>query len=234
MRKARIGRRATKIFLCALSAFLTLALFACAAIAQTETGQITGKVTDPTGAIVPGATVSVKSVDTGRVVTAVSSDEGVYTVAALQSGLYDVTVQAGSFKPSTKRIQVTVGSRVTYDIQLALSEVSGSVDVVAQEGVEVNTQSQELSNVVSGTQIRQLPTLTRNPYDLIRLSNNVASDDPGRPVPGAGPSSRGAGFSINGQRAASTDILLDGVDNTDLYVAAVGQQIPLDAVSEFR
>ncbi|PYS51167.1 MAG: TonB-dependent receptor [Acidobacteria bacterium] len=234
MRKVRIGRRATKIFLCALSAFLTLALFACAAIAQTETGQITGKVTDPTGAIVPGTTVNVKSVDTGRVVTAVSTDEGVYTVAALQPGLYDVTAQAGSFKPTTKRIQVTVGSRVTYDIQLALSEVSGSVDVVAQEGVEVNTQSQELSNVVSGTQIRQLPTLTRNPYDLIRLSNNVASDDPGRPVPGAGASSRGAGFSINGQRAASTDILLDGVDNTDLYVAAVGQQIPLDAVSEFR
>lgn len=234
MQQFCIRRLALKSCLCVISAFLSLALFAGVARAQTETGQITGKVTDPTGASVPGATVNVKSVDTGRVITATSTDEGLYTVAALQPGLYDVTVQAGSFKPVTKRVQVTVGSRVTYDIQLAISDVAGSVDVVATEGVEVNTQNQELSNVVSGTQIRQLPTLTRNPYDLIKLSNNIASDDPGRPVPGAGASSRGAGFSINGQRAASTDILLDGVDNTDLYVAAVGQQIPLDAVSEFR
>lgn len=235
MRQLCIRRWAHKNLLSALSAFLTLALFACAAIAQTETGQITGKVTDPTGAIVPGASINVKSVDTGRVVTAVAGNDGTYTVAALQPGLYDVTAQAGSFKPTTKRIQVTVGSRVTHDIQLALSEVSGSVEVIAQEGVEVNTQSQELSNVVSGTQIRQLPTLTRNPYDLISLSNNVATDDPGIAVPGAtGAASRGAGYAINGQRAASTDILLDGVDNTDLYYAAVGQKVPLDAVSEFR
>jgi hypothetical protein len=233
MNKSQLQRSALRS-ICVFSVFLTLALFAGTSLAQTETGQITGKVTDPGGAIVSGAMISIKSVDTGREITATSNEDGTYTVAALQPGLYDVMVEAGSFKPSTKRVQITVGSKVTVDTQLALSEVSGTVDVTAGEGVEINTQSQELSNIVSGTQIRQLPTLTRNPYDLIRLSNNISSDDPGRAVPGVGASGRGAGFAINGQRAASTDILLDGVDNTDLYVAGVGQQVPLDAVSEFR
>lgn len=100
--------------------------------------------------------------------------------------------------------------------------------------MEVNTQTQEVSNIITGTQIRELPTLTRNPYDLIGLANNVANDDPGPAVPGVGVSGRGAGFNINGLRAASTNVLLDGVDNNNVYYAALGQNIPLDAVGEFR
>src|SRR5258708_4814111 len=212
-------------------AALLLFLAAAASFAQTETGQISGKVTDPNGQVVPGATVTVKSVATSREVNSNSNGEGAYTVPALQAGLYDVTVKAGSFKPSTKRVEVTVGSRVTADIQVTLTEVSGgTVDVVAGQGVEVNTQTQELSSVVSGRQIRELPTLTRNPYDLIGLAGNVANDDPGEPVAGTGVSGRGAGYQINGQRSASTNLLLDGVDNTNYYFAAVGQKVPLDAV----
>ena len=219
---------------------LALAMFVLAttfgsALAQTETGQIAGKVTDPNGAVVTGATVNVKSAQTGREVTVTSDNQGLYTVTSLQPGLYDVTTQSSNFKPSTQRVQITVGSRVSLETQLSLTEVSGgTINVVASEGVEVNTQSHELSNVVSGTQIRQLPTLTRNPYDLVGLSSNVGSDDPGPAVPGVGATGRGAGYTINGQRAASTNVLLDGVDNTNLYYASVGQNIPLDAVGEFR
>lgn len=136
-----IRQLALKSCLCAISALLALALFAGAALAQTETGQITGKVTDPAGAVVPGATVNVKSVETGRLITFTTTEEGLYTAPALQPGLYDVTIQAGSFKPATRRVQVTVGSRVTVDMQLAISDVAGTVDVVASEGVEVNTQN---------------------------------------------------------------------------------------------
>ncbi|HXD30933.1 MAG TPA: TonB-dependent receptor [Pyrinomonadaceae bacterium] len=216
-------------------ALLAVMMMVGSALAQTEAGQITGKVVDPAGAVVAGATVSVKSVETGREVTATSDNQGLYTVTSLQPGLYDVTTQGSNFKPNTQRVQVTVGSRVSLETQLSLTEVSGgTINVIASEGVEVNTQSQELSNVVSGTQIRQLPTLTRNPYDLVGLSSNVSSDDPGQAVAGVGTTGRGAGFSINGQRAASTNVLLDGVDNTNTYYAAVGQNIPLDAVGEFR
>jgi hypothetical protein len=228
-------RRATNSGLVLLSALFAVLMTAGAVLAQSATGQIVGKVTDPNGALVSGATVSVKSVDTGREMTATSDDEGNYTITALQPGLYDVVVQSGNFKPSNQRVQVTVGSKVSVDTQLALTEVIGAaVSVIASEGVEVNTQSAEVSNIVTGTQIRELPTLTRNPYDLIGLANNVSSDDPGPAVPGVGVSGRGAGFNINGQRAASTNVLLDGVDNNNNYYAALGQNVPLDAVGEFR
>src|SRR6185503_12021371 len=185
--------------------------------------------------VVTGAKVTAKSVDTGREATATSDEQGSYTMTALQPGLYDVVVAAGNFKASNQRVQVTIGSKVSVDTQLALTEVTGeTVSVIASEGVEVNTQTAEVSNIVTGTQIRELPTLTRNPYDLIGLANNVASDDPGPAVPGVGVSGRGAGFNINGLRAASTNVLLDGVDNNNVYYAALGQNIPLDAVGEFR
>lgn len=235
MNKNRLRRANARSIFVLLSLVFAIAMLATTGMAQTETGQISGKVTDPNGAVVAGATITVKSAQTGREVTATSDNQGLYTVTSLQPGLYDVTTQSSNFKATNQRVQITVGSRVSLDTELALTEVSGgTVNIVASEGVEVNTQSQELSNVVSGTQIRQLPTLTRNPYDLVGLSSNVGSDDPGPAVAGVGATGRGAGYTINGQRAASTNVLLDGVDNTNLYYAAVGQNIPLDAVGEFR
>jgi hypothetical protein len=235
MRNIKTRQAATAGGLAFLSAIFAIALLAGSALAQSATGEIVGKVTDPAGAVVAGANVSVKSVATGREVTAISDDQGGYGITNLQPGLYDVTVQGGNFKASNQRVQVTIGSKVSVDTQLALTDVVGeTVSVIAREGVEVNTQTQEVSNIITGTQIRELPTLTRNPYDLIGLANNVANDDPGPAVPGVGVSGRGAGFNINGLRAASTNVLLDGVDNNNVYYAALGQNIPLDAVGEFR
>jgi len=106
-------------------AVLALTIIVGSALAQTETGQITGKVTDPNGAVVAGATVSIKSVQTGREVTTTSDNQGLYTVTSLQPGLYDVTTQGSSFKPTTQRVQITVGSRVSLETPLSLTEVSG-------------------------------------------------------------------------------------------------------------
>ncbi len=235
MSKTKLRKAVATGTLAFLSVVFAMAFMAGAAFAQSATGQIVGKVTDPNGAVVAAANVNVKSVDTGRETTAISDNDGSYTITALQPGLYDVTVQGGNFKASNQRVQVTIGSKVSVDTQLALTEVVGeTISVIASEGVEVNTQTAEVSNIVTGTQIRELPTLTRNPYDLIGLANNVASDDPGPAVPGVGVSGRGAGFNINGLRAASTNVLLDGVDNNNVYYAALGQNIPLDAVGEFR
>lgn len=235
MRNTKTIRAAVNGGLGFLSMIFAIALLASTALAQSATGEIVGKVTDPAGAVVVGANVSVKSVSTGREVTSISDDQGGYSITNLQPGLYDLTIQGGNFKASNQRVQVTIGSKVSVDTQLALTEVTGeTVSVIASEGVEVNTQTQEVSNIVTGTQIRELPTLTRNPYDLIGLANNVANDDPGPAVPGVGVSGRGAGFNINGLRAASTNVLLDGVDNNNVYYAALGQNIPLDAVGEFR
>ena len=106
---------------------LAALLFALSAtaFAQLETGQITGRVTDPNGAVVPGAAVSVKSVETGAERAATSDAEGVYTVTNLQPGLYDVTVEAPNFAKSTQRVQVTVGSKASLDTQLSVTAITG-------------------------------------------------------------------------------------------------------------
>ena len=218
-----------------LSVIFAIALTTTTVLAQAETGQIIGKVTDQNGAVVPGATVKIKSVDTGRETAATANGEGVYSITNLQPGLYELVVAGGNFKPSTQRVQVTVGSRISVDTVLGVAEVAvGTVDVLASGGIEVNTQEQQLSSVVSGTQLRELPTITRNPYDLVGISGNVSGEGQVENTSGVSATSRGAGYAINGQRAASTNILLDGGENVNAYLATVGQKVPLDSVGEFR
>lgn len=220
-----------------LSVVFAIAMMAGTTLAQSETGQITGKVTDPNGAVVAGAAINLSSVETGAQRTATTNDEGVYAITNLQPGIYEITVQAANFAKSTQRLQVTVGAKASLETTLSVSAINtATVDVIDNAGVEVNTQTQELSNVVSGTQIRELPTVTRNPYNLVQLSGNATTEDPSTSQNAtAGTSTfRGAGASLNGQRAASTNVLLDGADNNDSYTAIVGQSIPLDSVQEFR
>ncbi|HEV2915267.1 MAG TPA: carboxypeptidase-like regulatory domain-containing protein, partial [Pyrinomonadaceae bacterium] len=139
----------------AFTLFCIMAVFAIAVFGQAETGQISGTVTDPNGAVVPGANVTVKSVNTSATRTATASEEGVFTITNLQPGLYDVTVQAGSFEAKTERIEVTTGGKRTADIQLGVAAVAGEVTIAAEGGAEVNTTNQELSDVVTGTQLRE-------------------------------------------------------------------------------
>jgi hypothetical protein len=217
------GKTLKKAVASLLAVFFLLPL---AAFAQTETGQITVKAVDPSKAVVPGATVTVKSLERGTTQTATTNEEGIATITSLQPGQYEVTVTGSGFAPSVLRAQITVGAKLTLDAEMSAQAKGEVVNVVAGEGgVEVNTQTQELSDVVSQKQLTELPTLTRNPYDLVGISGNVSPADP---------SGRGTGFAINGQRAASTNILLDGGENVDTFVAGVGQSVPLDAVQEFR
>ena len=204
---------------------LSLCLVGASAFAQQETGQISGKVTDPQDKVVSGATVTSKSVATGAERTTTSDDQGNYTFTNLQPGLYDVTVKSGQFAENTQRAQVTVGAKVNLDAKLSTQAIAANVTVVAAAGgVEVNTTDQQLSTVVTRQQVTELPTLTRNPYALVGISGNVS----------AGGEGRGTGYNINGQRSASTSILLDGVENVDNFTATVGQQVPIDSVQEFR
>ena len=112
MSKNRLWRGRARGAFAFLSMTFAIAIYATSALAQTETGQISGRVTDPNGAVVAGATVKVKSLQTGREATATSDNQGLYTVPSLQSGLYEVTTQSSNFKPTTQRVQVTLGSRV--------------------------------------------------------------------------------------------------------------------------
>jgi hypothetical protein len=212
----------------AMTALFVLVMLSGAAMAQ-ETGQISGTITDPNGALVPGATVVVKSVGTGAERSVTTGSDASYLVTNLQPGLYDVSVTASGFGTSTQRAQVSVGGRLTLDFNLSIGATpTATVEVVAGSGgVEVNTTDQQVSSVVNNRQIRELPTVTRNAYDLISLSGNVATDT-------SNGGTRGTGYAINGQRSASTSVLLDGAENVDTFTAGIGQAVPLDSVQEFR
>ncbi len=231
LRQARALRGVSATLMLLLAVTL---VFQSAALAQTETGSVTGTVSDPQGAVVAGATVTVTSKGTGATRTATTTGEGNFNVTNLKPGNYEVKIEGAGFATKSLEVQVTVGTKTTVDAELAVSGTAASVDIVAgDQGVQVNTETQTLQTAVSERQLRELPTITRNPYALVQLAGTAIDVDPLNQAPGNNASSRGAGFTINGQRSSSTNIMLDGADNNDQYTASVGQDVPLDAVQEF-
>src|SRR5215831_5824266 len=193
---------------------------------QAETGTISGTITDKSGAVVPGATVTVTSSNTGFTRSTTTGGSGAYAIPSLKPDTYTITVEQAGFQKYSRQVILDVGARVDISAQLAVTGASTTVEVTGSaETAAVNTENQTLSQVVTAQQITDLPTLTRNPYDLVATAGNVNEDMQ---------SGRGAGVAINGQRSADTSILLDGGDNVDLFTASVGQSVPLDSVQEFR
>lgn len=209
--------------------YLSTLIFSIMAVGQAGTGSVAGTLRDQTGAVVPNATVTLTNVNTQAVRTLTSSGTGAYNFQALPPGTYEIAAQAQGFTPAKQRIEVTVGSSNSIDLTMGITTTGTTVEVYGAGGAAVNTENQQESSIVSSSEIAQLPTLTRNPYDLVALSGNVQQDSQA----GMG-DARGAGYNINGQRSASTDILLDGGENVNLFTAAVGQTVPQDSVQEYR
>jgi hypothetical protein len=197
------------------------------AVAQADLGSVAGLVTDATGAVVPNALVKVTNLATGSVRVAETNGKGEYAVTQLLPATYSLTVTATGFAPAKKDVSVTVGSQNTANIKLAVSGGTTVVTVAADDFAGVQLEKPEVSSVIETDQIQSLPTLDRNPYNLVQFSGNLSSDPTASSV-------RGVGFNIAGSRSTSVDILLDGVENTDMYALGIGQSVPLDATSEIR
>jgi len=210
-------------------------VFSVLALAQKETGSISGTVTDLTGAIIANGTITVKSTTTGLVRNTSTNQSGLYSVVDLQPGVYEVTVEGPGFAPYKGKVEVTVGSANTFNAALKVGGKTETVEVTADSEVtKVNVENQTISNTITAREVVDLPSLTRNIYDFVKTSGNVSEGGyGGADQGGQGLTMRGAGVSINGQRAASTDLLLDGTENVDLFAAVVGQAVPLDSVQEF-
>ena len=227
--------RSLRVYVLALVLCLALA-FVPSAFGQAESGTVAGTVTDSTNAVVSGAAVSLKNVATGAERTATTNNLGAYTIPGLTPGSYEITISKTGFAAYRARTEVTVAGHQTIDAQLAVGNQSTVVEVTAGGGVEVNTQSQEVSQLIDSQQISQLPSLTRNAYDFVAISGNVSAGDSTTPnaMGAQNLTGRGTGFSINGQRMSGTEILLDGQENVDVFGANIGQQIPIDTVQEYR
>ncbi len=205
------------------------------AFAQLETGQISGTVLDQTEAAVPGATIAVRNTGTNSVRNTVSSSTGAFQVTGLAPATYAVTITSASFRPFNATVEVTVGGHVNLDAKLSVNATVTEVQVVGEGGAQVNTQTQELSQIVDSEQLAALPSLTRNPYDFVSISGNVSSGDNTTNSSNSGQNltNRGVGYAINGQRESGTEILLDGAENVSIFSVAVGEDIPMDSVQEY-
>lgn len=197
---------------------------------QVDVGRVLGTVADPTGAIVPNAQVKLHNNGTGIDRTTTTKTDGSYQFIAVPPGSYVESVIIPGFATYEAPVTVAVGGAATVDVKLSTAASTTTVEVQAgtNDAVAVNTTTPEISQVIDPRQMVDLPSLTRNPYDFVTLSGNVSSDPNVTSIRGAG------GFSLSGQRAAGTEILLDGIENVDNYDATVGQQIPLDSVQEYR
>ena len=142
-----------------LVVLLLAGLCATAAFAQTETGSITGMVTDPSGAAVGSARVQVKSVNTGLTRGTETSSTGAYNVPGLKPDLYNVTVEAAGFQKMVRQVNLAVSATAEVSVQLSVGATSQTVEVTGViDTVAVNVESQTISETVTSKQIELLPT----------------------------------------------------------------------------
>jgi Carboxypeptidase regulatory-like domain len=208
--------------------------------AQTDSGGVAGVAVDQSGAVVSDAKVTLTNTGTNAVRTVNTNHSGEYTFTSLAAGIYTITAESQGFQQFKAEVEVTVGGHATVPIKFSLTGAEQTVTVVDEGGATVNTQTQEVSQIVSSTQVSELPSLTRNPYDFVSISGNISSGDKvaqsgATKVTGdQNDTTRGVGYSLDGQRSSGTEILLDGVENVDSYVTGPEVTVPLDAVQEYR
>ena len=195
-----------------------------------STGSIQGTVTDPSGAVVSGASISITNQGTGAVLNLKSSGDGNYNSGALFPGRYTVRVEAAGFK--TTEIPITVQVTVTSSGNIKL-EIGAASTVVEVQGssVAVNTEQATVQDVLTADQIDHLPIDGRNFLDLAQLEPGVQIQD-GQVFD---PTKAGySSVSINGVYGRTPRIELDGLDISDETVGTTTQNVGLGSIEEFN
>lgn len=203
-------------------------------IGQTNKGAITGSVSDPQGAAVPGATVTITNVGTKQSVTVVSSGAGIFAANNLEPAEYDVTVEASNFKKAlVEKVKVDTASNATVNIVLELGSVTEQVTIAADQQL-VNADSGTLSQTITERQLRDLPLNNRSVLDLAVTMPNVSGDSGSEDIDaGVITPSPGFNLSVNGGRPGSTSMLADGVNNTGVGLARAVVSFSPETVQEF-
>ena len=203
-----------------------------ALFAQSATGSITGNVVDASGGAVPGATVSVKSPDTGAARTATSGAAGNFTFPLLSPGLYAVSAELSGFSPAkAANVTVSVGADSTVRLVLEPAGVQATVRVSAEAPL-IETTKSGVSAVMNETYVKNLPTNGRNFLDVVLSTPGVVKDN-----------FRVGDLVFAGQRGTLNSLVVDGADNNNTFFGqAFGRtgsgrapyQFSLDSVKEFQ
>ncbi|MBI4477881.1 MAG: carboxypeptidase regulatory-like domain-containing protein, partial [Acidobacteria bacterium] len=193
-------------------ALAAVMICAGAARAQEITGTVTGTVKDESGAVIPGATVTLRNLDTSDVKTLVTDSSGVYVFPLLLVGHYEVTVELPGFRKFVRSgLDVHANDRIRVDATLVAGAIEETVTVVGASPV-VQTESSDVSTLINATQVAHMPLNGRNIISLVQMQPGVASNLPG--TLGVGLQSLQLVY-VNGQRASQNNWMIDGADNND-------------------
>lgn len=216
---------------------------ACAGFAQGDTARLQGTITDPSGAAVVAAKVTVTNVDTGRIVTVQTNELGYYSVPALPPGNYRVDISQQGFKSVSRTLELQVAQVGVADFALAVGEVTQSVTVESGSPI-LNAQDSAIGEVIESRQITELPLNGRNFTQLATLEAGVTRGVPSGSNSASGYNNNaetfrfgeegGASLSVNGLRPQNNNFTLDGIDNNEALVNTIVFFPPADAIDEFR
>ena len=197
-------------------------------MAQAPTGVILGAVSDPSGGVIPKATVTLENKALSVRRTATTDAAGSYSFTALPPGTYEVKATAGGFAPMTRSAEVFVGRELTVNFELPLGTATEAIQV-SGEALQVNTTESKIDGIVSRKQIDTMPLNGRNALELARLQPGV--------LVGTGvPSGKNdfVGVSIAGETAAATRITVDGGSVNDYVTGGAEQNFSQEVVQEFQ
>ena len=201
-------------------------LFALTSFAQIQNGQFAGTVTDPSGAAVPNAKVTITNAGTGLAVTATTNSTGGYLASELPPGVYKISVEAAGFKRfEDVGVTLNAGSTAHVDAKMVLGQTREVVEVTGETS-QVNTEEAKLATTISTTQIENLPLNGRNVYDLMQLA-------PGAVNVNGVDFENGHGTVVNGLREDFNGFLINGVANKGLSGGVNNTPIE-DTVQEFQ
>jgi hypothetical protein len=225
-----------------LRGLLFLVLFGVASagvlvFGQGTNGSLTGQVSDPSGAAIPGATVTLTNVDTNYPQKATSDSVGAYLFKLVPPGNYTLTIESSGFAGyNQKGIVINANMNATQNVHLSIATAKGETVNVTADAEMINTTSAELGTTVNEYSVTQLPLNGRDPSNLVLLAPGMISaiGHGGEGIQGGFSFPTETAASANGGRQGSTYYMLDGVSNMDNYTAATSPMPNPDATQEFR
>src|SRR5262245_27392860 len=215
---------------------LCLAASSRAALAQetVNSASVSGRVTDPQGAFVPGAVVTARQLDTNVVAEITSDQEGRFRFPYLKVGPYQVSAHLEGFKDAVRRLRLTVGAAFDVPLTLAIAGLDTSVTVTAEAAILEASRSQ-IAGTVSEREVDTLPMNGRNFLDLALLVPGVSPTNVASTQLFAETSAvPGAGLSIGSQRNFSNNFIVDGLSANDDAAGLSGIPYGVDAVDQFQ
>jgi hypothetical protein len=228
-------KRSLKGFLLTPCAIVVLLLLAIGALAQTDSGKISGTVKDQNGAIVPGATITVTNDRTGEERSATSNTDGLYSVPALKASTYTVTAEATGLSAKVEKINLNVGQELAVNLALSVTGLAATVNIVSGEEVVTNTGSASMGANVNPREVEGLPVNGRQLSQLYLQA-------PGSVNSGSGTF---GDIRFSGRAVEQNIVRYDGIEGTAIIDASPGNlngEIPtpfrlqssLENVQEFR